>query len=280
MMNFFSIGIIIIVLNFIVSYRGFKDHIFFERYSFKIDAVRIEKDYKRLVTSGFLHVNWQHLIFNMLSLYFFIGSVENAIGSFYLILIYVTGLVGGNLLSLFIHRYHSGYSSCGASGAIAAIVFSTIALFPGMQIGLFFLPSIPAWLFGLAYVLISIYGIRSRKDNIGHDAHLGGGLAGMLLAIILFPSVILQNTFAILVVALPAIAFILFIIYKPEALLIDNFFYKRSKPVTVEDRYNLSRLSREKELDRLLEKIHVKGMKSLTSKEKEMLESYSKKNER
>lgn len=279
MMNFFSIGLIIIVLNFIVSYRGFKDHSFFERYTFKIDAVLIQKDYKRLVTSGFLHVNWMHLIFNMLSLYFFIGSIENSIGSFYLVLIYLTGLIGGNLLSLFIHRYDSGYSSCGASGAIAAIIFSTIALLPGMSIGLFFLPSIPAWLFGLAYVLISIYGIRSRKDNIGHDAHLGGGLAGMLLAIILFPSVIFQNTFAILIVAVPAIAFILFIIYKPEALLIDNVFNRRKKLATVEDKYNASRLNREKELDRLLEKIHQKGIKSLTSKEKETLESYSKKNQ-
>jgi hypothetical protein len=179
-------------------------------------------------------------------------------------------------LGLFIHRFHSDYSSVGASGAIFAIMFSAIAIFPGMKIGFFFLPSIPGWLFGLVYVLVSIYGIRSRTNNIGHDAHLGGGLAGMLLAVILYPSSIVTNTFALLVVAVPALAFILFIIYKPQALLIDNFFFRKHHYLTVEDKYNLKQRNKQQDLDKLLEKIHKNGMNSLSKKEREMLHEYSK----
>jgi membrane associated rhomboid family serine protease len=274
MNSFFPISFVLIVINFLVSYRGFKDSTFYNKYSFRIDAIQY-KDYKRLITSGFLHVNWMHLIFNMIALYFFSGSLEAYLGTFQFLLIYFTSLVGGNLLSLFIHRFDSGYSSVGASGAIMGVMFASIALFPGMQIGLFLLPfSFPAWLFGLAYVLISIYGIRSRSNNVGYDAHLGGGIAGMLLAILLHPASLVVNWFAILIIAIPAIAFIAFIVYKPEALLIDDFF-KRKKYLTQEDKYNLSKKSKQQQLDDLLEKIHKKGMNSLSKKERDFLEKYS-----
>ena len=274
-MTALSISTILIIINIIVSYKGFKDPVFFDKYKFTVDSILIQKDYKRLITSGFLHGNWMHLIFNMLSLYFFASYVE-IFGSITFLLIYFAGLVGGDLFSLFIHRQHGDYSSIGASGAICAVVFSSIALVPGMQIGFFLLPTLPGWLYGLVYVIISIYGIKSQTDNIGHDAHLGGGLAGMLVAVILNPSVIVENTFALLIVALPAIAFILFIIYKPEALLVDNIFFKKHHHLTVEDKYNLGRISKQKELDRLLEKIHQKGIKSLSQKERENLKEYSK----
>ncbi|MCW3111814.1 MAG: Rhomboid family protein, partial [Segetibacter sp.] len=117
-MAIFSITGILILINFIVSYRGFKDSIFFEKYAFQIDRVLIHKDYKVLVTSGFLHVSWTHLLFNMFSLYIFSSNLESSIGPVNYLIIYTAGLVGGNLLSLFIHRYHGDYSAAGASGAI------------------------------------------------------------------------------------------------------------------------------------------------------------------
>lgn len=275
-MALLSISSILILLNIIISYRGFKDRSFFDKYAFTINKVYTYKDYKLLITSGFLHVSWTHLIFNMFSLYLFSANIESTIGPINYLIIYTAGLLGGNLLSLFIHRYHVDYSSVGTSGAIFAIMFSAIAIFPGMKIGFFFLPAFPGWLLGLIFVLVSIYGIRSRTNNIGHDAHLGGGLAGMLVALILYPSSIVVNTFAIAVVAVPAIAFILFIIYKPQALLIDNFFFKKQHYLTVEDKYNLSKKNKQQDLDKLLEKIHQKGMNSLSKKEKEMLQEYSK----
>ena len=271
------ISLFIIVANFFVSYKGFKDLLFYDRYLFKVDNILLYKDYKRVVTAGFLHVNWMHLIFNMLAFYFFSSGLENSIGGINFLIIYFAGLIGGNLLTLLLHKDDGGYSSVGASGAIAGVIFTTIALTPGMKIGLLFLPiSIPAWLFGLLYILYSIYGIRSKKDNIGHDAHLGGALVGMAVGLIMYPSAIVTNYVTILIISLPAISFIILIINKPSLLLIDNLFYKRNKELNVEDKYNLKRKAKEQELDDILEKIHNRGMSSLTKKERMMLKEFSK----
>lgn len=271
------ITLFLIATNVLFSYRGFKDHSFFLKYRFEVEQVKVYRDYKRLFTSGFLHVGWMHLIFNMVALYFFSSNLEAYIGSAEFILVYAAGLVGGNLLSLIIHKHDASYSSAGASGAVFGIMFGSIALFPGMNIGLFFLPfSFPAWLFGLAYVLFSIYGIRSRSDNIGHDSHLGGALAGMFVALLLHPSALGDNLVTILIIAIPAIAFIFFIIKKPEALLIDNLFYKESHHLTMEDKYNLRKRNKQEELDKVLDKIHKKGINSLSEKERRLLEEYSK----
>ena len=114
------------------------------------------------------------------------------------------------MLSLFIHRNQGDYDSVGASGAVTGIIFASIALFPGMHIGLLFIPiSIPAWLFGLVYVLYSIYGIRSGRNNIGHDAHLGGAMIGLIIAIIMQPSALVNNTWAIIIIAVPSLVFII-----------------------------------------------------------------------
>ena len=154
------IGLLLIIANVAVSYKGFKDHAFFDRYKFSIDGIRLYKDYKRLLTSNFLHVGWSHLLFNMLSLYLFSGPLESYLGSANFLLIYFVSMVGCNLLTLLIHRNHGDYSSVGASGGVSGILFASIALFPGMKIGFFFLPlSIPAWLFGILYIAFSIYGI-------------------------------------------------------------------------------------------------------------------------
>ena len=272
------ISFILILANVIVSYRGFKDSLFYNKYKFRVDAVRLYKEYHRLVTSGFLHVNWMHLVFNMLALFFFSGSLEQYLGPVRFLIIYFLSLIGGDLLSLFIHRHDGDYDSVGASAAVMGVMYAAIALFPGMRIGLLFIPiAIPAWLFGLVYVLYSIYGIRSRKNNIGHDAHLGGALVGLIVAVIMQPSALINNTWAIVIIMLPSVFFIYMIITRPHLLLVDNFFYKKhSDPLTVDHKYNIERTNKQQEIDRILDKIHKKGMNSLTVKEKQMLEDYSK----
>jgi membrane associated rhomboid family serine protease len=268
-----GLSLLLIIANFIVSWKGFNDRNFYERYEFSIEKILIYKQYYRLITSGFLHVNWMHLIFNMLALYFFSGSVEYFFGPVKFLLIYFTSMIGGDLLSLFIHRHDSGYSSVGASGAVNGIIFAAIAVFPGMK--MFF--GIPAWIFGLAYVLYSIYGVRSRRDNVGHESHLAGALIGMLLGIAMFPASLRENYFTILVIAIPCIVFIYVILTRPHVLLIDNNFFKTQKRYySVDHRYNAEKVDKEKEVDRILEKISRKGMKSLTPKERETLENHSK----
>ena len=270
------ISIIIIIANLIVSYKGFSDRNFYARYSFEVEKILIYKDYKRLITSGFLHVNWMHLIFNMLALYFFSGSLESYIGPVYYLIIYFSSLIGGELLSLFIHKNQGDYGSVGASGAISGIIFASIALFPGMRIGMLFLPiSLPAWLFGLLYILYSIYGIRSKRDNIGHDSHLGGGVIGMLIAIILYPSALADNLLPILLIFVPAAVFIYIIITRPGFLLIDNYFFKNHNFYSVDHKYNYEKRQQQNELDDLLDKINKRGYNSLSSKEKERLKELS-----
>ena len=161
---------------------------------------------------------------------------------------------------------------------MSGIIFASIALFPGFNIGILFLPiSIPAWIFGLAFVLYSVYGIRSRRNNIGHEAHLGAAVAGMLIAIVLQPSVLMYNYFPILIILIPCLVFMYIIIKKPHYLFVDNLFYKRhTVHYTIEDKYNTKKLDTQKKVDQILEKIHKRGIESLTQKEKDILDAYSK----
>ncbi len=274
-----KIGLLLLIANVIVSYRGFNHPAFFEKYKFEVDKITLFKDYKRLVTSGFLHVNWMHLIFNMISLYLFSFSLEAYLGSINFLLVYFASLAGGNLLSLLIHKNAGDYSSVGSSGAICGIIFASVALFPGMRMGLLFLPiAIPGWLFGLLFVAFSIYGIRSKNDNIGHEAHLGGALIGMLVALLIHPGAIVENYITILLISVPILAFIYLIITRPHMLLVDNLFYtSHEKNLTLDQRYNIEKHNEQEEIDKILDKIGKKGMQNLSAKEKQRLKDFSKK---
>lgn len=269
------LGLFIVIANLVVSYKAFKDYSFFERCTFRIDPILVNKDYKRLITSGFVHVGWMHLIFNMVSLYAFSGVLEESVGGASFLLIYFGSLLGGNLFSLYIHRNHGDYSAVGASGAVSGIIFAAIALFPGMRLSLILLPiPIPSWAFAILFVLISIRGIQSQRDNIGHDAHLGGGIIGMLIAIMLKPEILETNLLVIALVIIPAIVFIYLIVTRPEILILGP---TRTKPtyVTKDDRYNSLRKEKQTNIDAILDKISEKGIDSLTREEKRMLDEYS-----
>jgi membrane associated rhomboid family serine protease len=276
-----TIGIIswvLILFNIVVSYNGLKDNAYFNRYSFNIPQLRLNKDYKRLITSGFLHGSWTHLIFNMVALYSFGVKLENFAGGVLFGLIYFSALVGGNLLSLYIHRNKSNYSASGASGAISGIIFACIAISPNMNMGLLFIPglTLPGWIFGLLYVAYSIFGVREQRDNIGHDAHLGGGIIGLVMVTVLFPEVLASHYLTILLLLIPSLAFLYFIFTNPVFLLVKNPFSKPEGVLTIEDRYNASKRTQERELDFLLDKIGHYGIESLSKKEKERLEHLSK----
>jgi membrane associated rhomboid family serine protease len=271
-------ALVLIVINFLVSWKGFNSPSFNERYAFHIDRILLHKEYYRIITSGFLHVSWTHLIWNMISLYAFSASVESFFGALPFLIIYFSSLAGGSLFSLLIHRNHANYSAVGASGAVCGVIFASIAVFPGMSIGFFFIPvGIPGWIYGIIFVLYSIYGIRSNSSNVGHDAHLGGALIGMLIAIALYPASLSENYPAILAIALPCIFFIYMIVTRPHILLVDNNFFKtHQRYYSVDHRYNQEKMSRQQEVDRLLDKISRKGIKSLTQKEKDLLQQHSK----
>jgi hypothetical protein len=148
-----------------------------------------------------------------------------------------------------------------------------------MSIGIFLIPiRIPSWIYAFLYVLVSIYGIRSRKINIGHDAHLGGALVGMVLALAMHPSALVDNYVKILIILVPTAAFIYLIITRPEVLFVDNLFYKTHQDFyNIDHKYNANRADQQQEVDRILDKISQRGMGSLSRKERETLKDYSKK---
>lgn len=273
------VAVVLILINLIFTYQGLRNQAFFDKFKFEVDHILVHKEYKRIITSGFLHIGWLHFFFNMYTLYVFSGGVETYLGILPFILIYFSSLIGGDLFSLFVHRNHGDYTAVGASGAVSGIVFASIVLFPGMELSLLFIPiHVPAWLFGLIYVLYTIYGVKSKRDNIGHDAHLGGLVVGVLIAVIMEPQAMIYNTLTVSVILIPAICFISFIVLKPQALLIDNLFFKNhDEHLNIDHRYNLGKAKQQKEIDAILDKISAKGMSSLSETEKKKLETYSKK---
>ena len=275
MENSSAIGLIIIIFTCLTSYKGLVDPRFYNQYVFQVDKILIEKEYGRMVTSGFLHANWIHLAFNMSTLYAFSASLEMTLGIQNYAIIYFSSLIGGSLLSLYIHRNYGDYTAIGASGAVCGVIFASIALYPEVEIGTFGL-YFPSWLYALLFISISIFGIKSQATNIGHDAHLGGALVGLLTAVALRPETFQNNYWIILLIALPTIAFIAFLVRRPEILLVDNVFSKKQGFETFEDKYNTKKLTNAQEIDKILDKIRDKGVDSLTSKEKDTLDKYSK----
>ncbi len=205
MHNLHLATIIIIAANVIISMKGFNDISFFEKYKFNIGGIR-RGEHIRMFSSAFLHANFSHLLFNMLTLYFFAGVVINQVGVAYFVIIYVVSLLAGNLLSFYFHKDEYHYSAIGASGAVMGILYSAILFYPDMSLFLFFIPiPIPAWLFGMAYLLYSIYGMKNRVGNIGHDAHIGGAIGGYALTLLFAPILFETSLWIVILLAVPLV---------------------------------------------------------------------------
>ena len=214
--NLSLVTLVIIAANALISFKGFGDYGFFERYKFNVGGLK-RGEQVRLFSAGFLHVDMTHLIFNMLTLYFFANVVIAYLGSFNFIIIYVASLLLGNLLSLYFHKDENYYSAVGASGAVTGILYSAILLEPDMSLFIFFIPiPIPAYIFGIAYLLYSIYGMKKQLGNIGHDAHFGGAIGGYVVTLILVPVLFKTNLLMVGLLAIPIL--ILFVMHKTGKL--------------------------------------------------------------
>lgn len=210
--NLDIITIVIIAANVIISYKGFNDFTFFEKYKFNVGAVK-RGEQIRMFSSGFLHVDMQHLLFNMISLYFFAGIAIFYLGVVGFLTVYIGSLLVGNFLSYYFHKNEYHYSAVGASGAVSGIIYAAILLRPDMSLYMFFVPiPIPAYIFGIGYLLYSIYGMKKRIGNIGHDAHFGGAVGGYLITLILSPSLFQTNLLFVGLLAIPIV--VLFVLQK------------------------------------------------------------------
>jgi membrane associated rhomboid family serine protease len=272
---------LLMVATVVTSAVVFANRAFEPRFIFEPESILARKEYYRLVTSAFLHADWQHLIVNMLSLYFFGGAVEYALGRPLFLLVYFGAIVGGSLLSLYVHRHHE-YRAYGASGGVCGILFAYILLFPGASIYAFPLPvPIPAWLYAALYLTYSFWGMKTGRGNVGHDAHLGGAIVGLLLAAAFEPAAVQRNLLVFLLVLGVALLVLLYLWFNPlflplKALLSGGAKLprRRSAPTPLRPR------AEQVKVDELLEKISREGLHSLTDAERALLEDVSAKHRR
>ncbi|MES2575370.1 MAG: rhomboid family intramembrane serine protease [Bacteroidota bacterium] len=207
-----TILIVIIAVTVLFSFKGFNDTAFFRKFEFHIGSI-LSGDQIRMVSSGFLHADVGHLFFNMLTLFMFAPVVSNYFGDLSFLLIYMGSLVFGSLLSLMMHKNDYGYRAIGASGAVTGILYSAILINPSMSLYLFFIPiPIPAYIFGIGYLLYSIYGMKAKNDNIGHMAHFGGAIGGYLITLLKEPAMLVDNVAMVILLAIPVV--ILFVMSK------------------------------------------------------------------
>jgi membrane associated rhomboid family serine protease len=149
----------------------------------------------------------------MLTLYFFAGPVIDYVDQFGFIIIYLVSLIIGSLLSYYFHKDEYHYSAVGASGAVTGVLYAAILLQPGMNLYMFFVPiPIPAYLFGIGYLLYSIYGMKNKIGNIGHDAHFGGAIGGFVATLALAPYLFQTNLLMIGLLMIPIV--LLFVLKK------------------------------------------------------------------
>jgi membrane associated rhomboid family serine protease len=186
-------NLVLILVTGLVSWQAIEN----PSLSFKLShypyEVKRNKEYFRWITSGFVHANFPHLLFNMLALWFFGNAVEMRFqgqfgewgGRIVYLIFYVSAIVIADIAVYMKHQNNPSYLSLGASGAVAAVLFAGIVFDPWMSIGFMFLPiDIPGIVFGVLYLIFEWWSGKQRMDNINHDAHFWGAIYGFFFTII------------------------------------------------------------------------------------------------
>ena len=187
MLTFILIGVTVLV-----SWLAFERPALLNRLILWPPAIERGKQFDRLLTHGFIHADWSHLLFNMITLYFFGRLIENVIGQIIgpvgFVFFYLSAIVIAILPSYLRHRHDANYRSLGASGAVSAVLFAFILLSPWSLIFVFFLP-MPAILYAVMYIGYSIWMDKRGGDNINHSAHISGAIYGVLFMLLMEPRV-------------------------------------------------------------------------------------------
>src|SRR5437016_13494774 len=269
--EFAIVTLLLIAVTCAVSYAGFLKPAVVRKYIFNPESILADKEFYRVVTAAFLHADGRHLFFNMLTLFLFGSRLELAYGVPQFLAIYFGAIVGGSLLSLYVHRHHQ-YLAYGASGGTCGVLFAYILLFPGANIVAFMFPiPLPGRLSAVGYLLVSFYGLKENRGNIGHDAHLGGAIIGFLIAAGMNPDAVRENVGIFFTVLGLAIALLIYLWVNPMFLPVSAFvggpklWRKKSRTMPEHRREVL-------QVDAILEKISQRGFESLTEEEKAMLD--------
>jgi membrane associated rhomboid family serine protease len=184
-------ALIILVVTIIVSVIGLSSPRVIERALLRPHQVAHGRGYAGLLTSGFVHADVGHMIFNLITFFSFGFKLEPVLGSVKFVVLYFSSLLIANLGTVFQHRNDPNYASLGASGAILGVLFASIVYFPRQSLYILPLPvPIPAPLFAVGYLAYTWYSSRTRRGNINHDAHLVGALTGLAFVLLTDPAAI------------------------------------------------------------------------------------------
>lgn len=184
---------LLIGITVLVSWQAFNNRRLLDRLILWPPAIDRNRQYDRLLTHGFIHADGQHLLFNMITLFFFGRAIEPVfvakIGLLGFVAFYLSAIVMAIMPTYFRHQHDAGYRSLGASGAVSAVLFSYILFAPWNLIFVFFLP-VPAIVYAVAYIGYSIWMDRRGGDNVNHSAHLWGAAYGVMFTLLMEPGVL------------------------------------------------------------------------------------------
>jgi membrane associated rhomboid family serine protease len=184
-----SVPVILIASVVLVTVLGWLSQPLKRAFILSPARVRAKGEVHRLLTAGWLHSDGMHLAFNMITFYFFADEVVRVLGPTRFAALYVSAVVVGFIPTTLRHMKNERYLSLGASGAVAAVIFSAILLYPKLKMQLMFLPiPVPGPLFALAYLAYSVWHSRSGGDNVNHDAHFSGAIYGAALTYVFEPA--------------------------------------------------------------------------------------------
>ena len=185
-----SYTIILTLITVGISIAGFNNEAIINKLILWPRYMDSPKEYYRLLTSGFIHADWNHLLFNMFTLFFIGRSLEEGmyLGE-KLPILYLSGIIIASLPSFLKNRHNSYYRSLGASGGVSSILFFMIYYFPWSRINIMFIPiGIPSILFGVLYLAYEAYMAKRGAGNVNHDAHFWGSVYGLFFAFMIDPS--------------------------------------------------------------------------------------------
>ena len=269
----------ILVLTALVTLAALQKPRLRERLLFSPYDILRRKQIDRMLTSGLIHADWAHFLFNAFSFYCFGRNIEFIYGSNVLLLIYLSSILGGSLLSLIIHR-HEEYKALGASGGVCGVIFASIFLLPGGSINIYPFPvGIPAYAYAIGFLIISFVAHRRKLGNVGHDAHLGGAIVGLLVATVMYPRLVLAAPWMFLAVMGLSIVILVVLIIVPAHIADLRWNAPNRSPTNGRSReYDANRERNRKmaEIDRLLDKVSKEGVEKLSESERKKLSGLSK----
>jgi membrane associated rhomboid family serine protease len=192
----FTVTLTIVILTCLVSVAAFNSSKIIDDLIFWPPAISMRHQYYRFITCGLIHADFVHLLFNMVTLYFFGKGLEIlyrgelGLQAYYYPILYITALIVSNIPSYLKRKDDYNYRSLGASGAVCAVMFAVILIRPWQTVSVFYAIPMPSILYAVLFMAFSIYMSKRGGDNVNHDAHLWGGLYGIVFTIIVHPGIV------------------------------------------------------------------------------------------